>query len=272
MGSRFTATIPILYPELETAPSWQVDPNRVPVLVVEDEPEAILVYEKFLAGGGFQVLPARTLRQAENALASVRPRAIILDILLRGEDGWRFLTELKRRPDTVPIPVVVITTVEDESKCLALGADAYCLKPIDRQRLLQTLTRLTAPETMRRVLLVDDEEISRYLLRQHLAPQHVVSEAASGDEALRLAREQRPDVICLDLVMPGLDGFAVLRALKNDPTTRHIPVVIVTSKPLDDTERGRLLELASTILPKDAVSPEGTLAAVERAMRLGDAA
>jgi signal transduction histidine kinase/CheY-like chemotaxis protein len=270
VGSTFTAVIPILYAPAFAAPvSWEVDPERVPVLVVEDSAETMLLYEKFLAGAGFQVLPARTLREARHALAAVRRRAIVLDIMLRGEDAWTFLTDVKRRDDTREIPLVVVSTVEDEGKGMALGADAYCLKPIDRQRLVQTLRRLTAPETVKRVLVVDDEEISRYLLRQNLVgPQHLVLEAASGREAIRLARAERPDVICLDLVMPDVDGFEILQQLKTDPVTRDIPVVIVTSKRLDEAERRRLLERATTILNKEAVSRERAVAAVEEALRV----
>jgi signal transduction histidine kinase/CheY-like chemotaxis protein len=269
VGSTFTAIVPITYAPV-AEPTWEIEPERVPVLVVEDSPETILLYERFLAPGGFQVLAAHSLRDARNALGAFRPRAIILDIVLRGEDAWEFLAELKRRPDTRDIPLLVVSTVEDERKGLALGADAYCVKPIDRQRLLQMVSRLTAPDAARRVLVVDDEEISRYLLRQHLTtPEHVVSEAASGAEAIRIARSERPDVICLDLAMPGLDGSEVLHTLRADPATRDIPVVIVTSKRVDEAERRRLLELASAVLTKDAMSRERTLAAVTDAMRTG---
>jgi signal transduction histidine kinase/CheY-like chemotaxis protein len=269
VGSIFTAIVPVVYaPAALAPPAWQVDERRLPVLVVEDSPEAVMIYEKFLAGSDFQLLGARTVREARDALASFRPRAIILDLLLRGEDTWGLLTELKRREDTASIPILIVSTVEDERKGLALGADAYLVKPVDRHGLLHGLTRLIAPETVRRLLLVDDQEISRYLLRQHLlAPQHVVREAKSGLEAIRLARTERPDVICLDLMMPDMDGFEVLRQLRADPATRDIPVVIVTSKALDDAERRELLGLATGILPKGAVSRERALAAINDAIR-----
>ena len=106
-------------------------------------------------------------------MSTFRPRAMVLDVLLRGEDSWAFLAEVKRRDDTRDIPIVVVTTVDDERKGAALGADAYCVKPVDRHGLLHVLTRLTSPETIRRILIVDDEEIARYVLRQHLtAPRH----------------------------------------------------------------------------------------------------
>jgi len=269
-GSTFTAVIPTIYePLLAPAPSWEVDPRRVPILVVEDRSETLLIYEKMLGSAGFQVLGARSLRDARDALAAFRPRAIVLDIMLKGEDAWTLLTELKRRPQLRDIPVAVVTTVEDEAKALALGADAYCRKPVDRQRLLEIVTQLATPERVKRVLVADDEEVFRYVLRQHLlAAQHLISEAATGEEALRLARTERPDVICLDLGMPDIDGTEVLRQLRADPGTRGIPVVVVTAMPLDEAARGQLGQLAAHVLSKDGVSREGVLAAVRAAMRV----
>jgi CheY-like chemotaxis protein/anti-sigma regulatory factor (Ser/Thr protein kinase) len=269
VGSTFTVVIPTIYePLLGPAPTWEVDPRRVPVLVVEDSGETLLVYDRMLASAGFQVLGARTLRDARDALASFRPRAVILDIVLKGEDSWTLLTEMKRRPDLRDIPVAVVTTMEDESKALALGADAYCNKPVDRQRLLAVVAPLVAPDGSKRVLVADDEEIFRYVLRQHLlTARHVISEAATGEEALRLARTERPDLICLDLEMPDIGGAEVLRMLREDPGTRDIPVVVVTGTPLDDAGRRQLGELQAHVLTKDAVSRERVLEAVDAATR-----
>jgi signal transduction histidine kinase/CheY-like chemotaxis protein len=268
-GSTFRAVIPVTYASpVASAGATVLDPSRVPVLVVEDSPDTILLYERYVAPAGFQVVPAQSLREAREQLATVRPRAIVLDILLRGEDGWGFLAEVKRRDDTRRIPVLVVTTVEDERKGLALGADAYWVKPIDRHHLVHSLRRLTAPETIERVLVVDDEEISRYVLRQHLlTPERAVSEAATGDEAIRVARDEQPDVICLDLTMPDVDGSELLRRLKADARTRDIPIVIVTSKHLDDAERERFLRLASDVITKDTASRSRVVAAVETALR-----
>src|SRR5262249_24494789 len=140
---------------------------------------------------------------------------------------------------------------------------------IDRQTLQRELLRLVEPEDVKRVLVVDDEEIFRYVLRQHLVtPHHAVFEAAGGREALRIATAERPDVICLDLMMPDVDGFEVLRQLKTDPKTRDIPVVVITSKALEDAERAHLQRAAVRILPKERISREEAIAAVDEAMRI----
>ncbi|HVH06165.1 MAG TPA: response regulator, partial [Myxococcota bacterium] len=269
LGSTFTATIPMAYAgEVDAPRDFTVDPSRTTVLLVEDDVETALLYERILTGAGYQLLGARSVREAREALAAAPPRAILLDIALRGEDTWELLTELKRRPDTREIPIAIVSTIDDRGKALALGADAYLVKPIDRHQLLQTVTGLIAPETVRRVLVVDDEEVHRYVLRQHLsAATVVIYEAANGPDGLMLAQSEHPDVICLDLGLPGLDGREVLRRLKDDPETREIPVVIVTSAALEDAERSELLGLAAGVLSKEAISRERALAAVDEALR-----
>jgi CheY-like chemotaxis protein len=269
-GSTFIAEIPVSYAERDSPAfeSWHAIPGRLPVLVVEDAPEEALLYEKYLSAAGYQVLHARTLREAREALTIVNPALILLDVLLRGEDTWALLTEHRRRPDTGETPILIVSTVEDQAKGASLGANAYLLKPIDRQRLIQQVSSMTRRVTMGRVLIVDDEEISRYLIRQSLAAPHVeVLEAATGAEALHVAGSGRIGAICLDLRMPDQDGEEVLRRLKSDPTTCAIPVFVVTSKALGEGERDRLLEMAAGVISKETLSRERILPRVEEAMR-----
>ena len=256
VGSTFCATIPTTYTVPEPAlPAAVVeaDPLRVPILFVEDSPEELLVYEKFLKGSGFQMIRALTTRQARHALAQHRPAAVVLDILLRGEDTWTLLAEIKRDPATRDIPVLVVSMVDDLGKGMSLGADAYAVKPIERRWLLEQLGRLTGKQPVRRVLVIDDDEISRFLLRGLLDDLPcLISEARDGEEGLKLARRDAPDAIFLDLVMPGVSGLEVLERLRAEPVTRDVPVVVVTSKLLTDVERHRLERLGAAVVSKAA--------------------
>jgi CheY-like chemotaxis protein/anti-sigma regulatory factor (Ser/Thr protein kinase) len=262
-GSTFTAVVPVHYEPPLPIREWTVDADRIRVLVVEDRADMVMLYERYLTDAGYQPIIARTLREAREALVAASPHAVILDIVLRGEDSWEFLAELKRRPDTAELPVMVVSTVADERKALALGADVHLVKPVDRSALLDVLRDLTRPRALHRILVVDDEEISRYVLRQHLAGnERQVVEAAGGVEALQRVRADRPDVVCLDLGMPDLDGFEVLRRLKADPDTSAIPVVVVTARELTVGERSILDELAAGVLSKNTVSRESTLAMI----------
>ena len=258
VGSTFSAIIPVVYapptpaPAPEVRPAWQPDPRRTPVLVVEDSFETVLLYEKYLKNSPFQMVPARTLVEARQALARARPKAVVLDIILRGEDAWAFLAAIKGTEATRLLPVLVVTTVEDQAKGMALGADAYALKPIDRGWLLESLARLTGQPRGRRVLLVDDDEIARYLVKQQLPETVRVLEAGNGLDGLARAKAEVPDAIVLDLVMPGIGGEEVLEQLKGDPVTRDIPVLIVTSKTLDAEARAALAPKVVAIVSKDA--------------------
>jgi signal transduction histidine kinase/CheY-like chemotaxis protein len=258
VGSTFSAYIPAVYSgatgdEVAGAGgSWAPDASRQPVLAVEDAPDALLVYDRFLRGTRWQLLPARSVREARQALAQVSPAAIILDIVLRGEDTWRLLAQLKEDEATRHVPVIVVSTIDDQRKGLALGADEYAMKPVDRQWLLARLEALTSGvRAAPCALLIDDEAHARYTLRRYLEG-HAwqVIETDSGADGLRLARAERPDVVFLDLVMPGLDGAKVLAALRAEPVTRDVPVIIATSRALERAEIEGLTRLGATMLPK----------------------
>jgi len=275
VGSVFSTTIPVHYMEAIPAGSATVsyssEEGAVPVLVVEDDPGAQIVYDRFLKDSGFQSLLARSLREARLWLKEVRPAAIVLDLMLQGEDSWKFLAELKSHDETASIPVVVISTIDDQRKGLALGADAYALKPIDRDWLLRRLGELTSNPAAPRVLIIDDDAGARYVLRRHLAAESfTVIEAQDGPQGLALAAETRPALILLDLVMPGMSGFEVLRALRADASSRGTPVIVATSKNLRGADREELDALGAAIMQKDLLAGEGASTLFRQALsRMG---
>jgi signal transduction histidine kinase/CheY-like chemotaxis protein len=259
IGSTFTAVVPRLYSPAvidadaaRPATEWEPDPTRLPVLVVEDQPDLQLVYQKYLGDSEFQVVPATTTAEARQVMRRITPAAIVLDILLRAEDAWSLLAELKRDGATRGVPVLVVTDVSDHQKAVALGADAFANKPIDRDWLVDNLRNLVPGPAGRRILIIDDDQVSRYLLRGLLRRTgHIVTEAGSGAEGLEKAREQRPDVIFCDLLMPGMPGLEVLERLATDPVTRGIPVIVNTAGVLPPEERALLEQRTSGILSKD---------------------
>jgi signal transduction histidine kinase/CheY-like chemotaxis protein len=272
VGSTFSAVIPRVCPaatymEAEVAASGFADAALVaPVLVVEDDATALTIYDKYLKGSGFDMIPARSLREARQAMSAVRPRAILLDILLEGEDTWKFLADLKVGDDTRDIPVVVLSATDDTGKGLALGADVYAVKPVEREWLLATLRSVTGVARVPQALVIDDEEASRYVLKRLLSEIGcVVTEAPNGADGLRMARHARPDAIFLDLGMPGMSGEQVLAELKADPALADIPVIIVTAKALDDRARDELAAKVVAILSKDHASREAALASLQEA-------
>jgi CheY-like chemotaxis protein/anti-sigma regulatory factor (Ser/Thr protein kinase) len=257
VGSVFTATVTANFETNGVAASQPVDTTvelgRSPVLVLDDDAETRLIYEKHLRDSRYQPLCVRNLREAREMMKRTRPHAILLDIMLRGEDTWRWLSELKSDPATTAIPVIVITSIEDERKGLALGADAYCLKPLERTALLEKLDSLTG----RRILVIDDDPAARYLMQKLLADSHTtVLEAADGRSGLIAARRARPSMIFLDLGLPDFSGEEILEALKSDADLQDVPVAIVTASKLTNDERIRLGRRAEVVLQKSDLSSE----------------
>jgi signal transduction histidine kinase/CheY-like chemotaxis protein len=270
-GSTFRLVVPIVHPEVHelqqlTARS-ESSAELAPVLVVEDDRQTLFLYEKYLQGSGFRVVPARTIDDARRLLRSVRPSAIVLDIMLEGETTWRFLGEVKSDPQTRDIPVLVVTVTDRENKARALGADEFWMKPMDQSWLQRKLKSLAVRGRIEKILVIDDDEVSRYLVRRLLADTtYRVIEATGGEEGIRLARERLPDIILLDFVMPGMSAFEVLDELKADPATRNIPVIIHTSKDLGEEERRRLASETAAVLNKQSLSREVAIGRIREAL------
>ncbi len=199
------------------------------MLVVEDNRETLFVYEKYLKGTGFQVLPARTLRAARALLQEVRPVAVILDVLLEGENSWDWLAELKRQPATRDIPVWVVTVVDNRAKALALGADDFCPKPVDRNWVVGRLQALVRPGGRGKVLVVDDDEVLRQLVCLTLAEDGFEA-AGAGDTAtaLQVVVATPPSVILLDLQLGAELGEDFVRRYRALPGP-HAPIIVFTA-------------------------------------------
>ena len=156
VGSTFSVVVPVRCAAqppgdapaeaVAVAMANEEDP-RLPVLVVEDEASTCLLYERFLHGSAFRPVFASSVREAEQQWLAQPPVAVLLDVSLRGEDSWRWLTDIKSDPRRASVPVVLATETDDKRKGLALGADAYYIKPLSRLELLSTLDFLTAPDT-----------------------------------------------------------------------------------------------------------------------------
>jgi signal transduction histidine kinase/CheY-like chemotaxis protein len=265
-GSVFTVTLPIAYRRVGPEPLPDLRPDRTPVLVVEDSDEDQMLYARVLEDGPYQAVPVRSAADAAAALQAFRPSAIVLDIRLHGHDAWELLARIKRDPATAAIPVIVVSTIDDRQKGFALGADAYAVKPIDRDWLLAKLDALTG-ESAARILVIDDEEASRFILRGLLADgRHEIVEAPSGPDGLRLARDTSPDVILLDLHLDDTTGYAVSQSLRQDPATAAVPVVVVTAQRMSADDRLRLGE-RTPVVSKTGLTRESLRAAIRQARR-----
>ncbi len=197
----------------------------------------------------------------------IRPSAVVLDVMLEGESSWNFLGELKTKEATRDIPALVVTVTNREDKARALGADEFCVKPFERNWLLKRLKALARTGPIEKVLVIDDDEVARYLLRRLLSgTNYAIIEAPNGERGVEVARTEQPQVIFLDFVLGDMTAFDVLDELKKDPRTRCIPVIVHTSKSLEADERERLATETAAILSKQSLSRELAISRIRDAL------
>jgi signal transduction histidine kinase/CheY-like chemotaxis protein len=270
VGSTFTLRIPLCYrdaaePEPQPLPEWTPDSTKLPVLIVEDNPAMKMMYNSFLEGSIFQPVHASTTREAEQILDQLRPAAMVLDVVLRSEDTWTFLAGRAEDARTNGVPILVVSTIEDQGKAYHLGASGYLVKPIDRADLLCRLSLVTGQSPPSRVLIIDDNESDRYLFKHQLRDsKFVVLEASGGRDGLRKASDEKPHLIVLDINMPDMSGFEVVEQLKENASTRNIPVVICTSRVLNSEERTQLTGKAITVISKENRDKNGVAEELRR--------
>lgn len=240
------------------------------VLVVEDDPKAAEILDRYLVSAGYRTEIARDGVEALEKARGMRPAAITLDVLLPKLDGWNVLAQLKLDEATAHIPVVVVSVLDQPSHGRALGAADYFVKPVQRDALIARLDRFTFSTKVKerevRILVVDDEAQARQLLAEMLEPLGFeVIGAATGEQGLQLVRDRTPDLVILDLLMPGMSGFEVVKALKADLYTRAIPILVVTGKDMSDRDKAALNGDVEAVLAK------GSLASIDLSVWLEEA-
>ncbi|MCZ6754525.1 MAG: GAF domain-containing protein [Gemmatimonadetes bacterium] len=242
-GTSFSVQLPaaLAVPVPEIATSDDPDGGEVgTVLVIDDDPDARQLVRRHLTRNGFRVVEAAD-GEAGLALArSERPDAITLDVIMPSIDGWAVLTALKADPNISMIPVIMLTVADDRSIGFALGASEYLTKPIDRDRLVAAVKRFACNgEPV--ALVIEDDPATRGLLRRTLEQAGWnVAEARHGKDGLARLSERPPELVLLDLMMPEMDGFEFLEAMRARDAWRHVPVVVITAKDLTDDDRRRL--------------------------------
>lgn len=178
---------------------------------------------------------------------------MVADVHLDRDECWNFLTRMRERWPAVPC---IVTSIKDESAMARQrGADAFLAKPVNAHLLLKELRARTAQTGTRRLLVVDDNEISRYILRDLLdQPWFQIREASCGKEALSSIREEQPDGLIVDLLMPDMSGFEVIRELRAHRATEQLPILIYTSKELSESERMEVDALHVHLIRKGEVT------------------
>ena len=269
-GTCFTVRIPAEAPEGAMAPDggWRpaeptANERRDLVLVIDDESSQRELLSRFLTKQHFAVRVAGDGRTGLQLARSLKPRVILLDVMMPDLDGWAVLKELKADPETADIPVVIVSFVAEPKLGSSLGAADTLPKPVDWAKLKRLLDGFRASGGD--VLVVDDDSDLRHRLRAALERSGwSVREAGDGSAALVEVQRAAPHLIVLDLTMPVMDGFAFLHRLRAEPKGAGIPVVVLSARDITNAEREVLAE-AERVVRKGDISL-GELTAEIRAL------
>jgi signal transduction histidine kinase/CheY-like chemotaxis protein len=241
----------------ETAPAGSV-------VVIEDDRRSADLLTLYLEGAGYAVAVAGDGVDGLELVRRVEPVAVILDVRLPRLDGWDVLSRLKADPATASLPVVIVSVIDERGRGFALGAAEYLVKPVERERFLAALERYVPARTDRpTVVVIDDDPMDLDLVEAVLAPAgYSVLRAAGGEEGVALVVREQPAVVLLDLLMPGVDGFAVIDRLRADPATAHVPIVVLTAKEMTSEDRDRLAGQIDYLAQKGAFGAKHLVALV----------
>jgi CheY-like chemotaxis protein len=289
-GSTFTLTLPLAYtPVADTrlsraAPAPAIPARPVPqraqrravveddseqiqtdarlILIVEDDLPFATILRDLAHELGFQCIVTHTANDALAAVATYRPKAILLDMNLPDYSGLGVLDQLKRNPLMRHIPVHVISVADYSQEALAMGAVGYAMKPVNREQLAEALQRLEAKFSpgVRNVLVVEDDERQRESIRQLLQNDDVkITAVRTATDALARLRETTFDCMVMDFNLPDLSGYELLQKMAEADEVAFPPVIVYTGRSLTADEEQRLRRFSKSIIVKDARSPERLL-------------
>ncbi len=235
------------------------------MLVVDDDPTVCELIRRTLEKDAYRVAWAHDGREALEMAKRLHPDAITLDVMMPGMDGWSVLGALKSDPALAEIPVVMVTMIDEKRIGYSLGAADYLTKPIDRSRLLTTLDKYRRTQVGGTILVVEDDEVTREMVRTTLSEDGwTVVEAENGRVALERMDEAKPDLILLDLMMPEMDGFDFAAALRRLDRWRDVPILVMTAMDVSAEDRLRLNGHVLGILQKGSYSREALLDEIRR--------
>lgn len=268
VGSTFTVTVPI---SLGEPPMTRSDRSiggatGATVLFIEDNRETIFVLESSMKNSSYNLIFVHNLVEARAAMKEENPALVVLDRLIDQHDSLHYIKELRSQGYTGP--VLVVSVVDDPKTALDAGAAAFLAKPVPPFTLVNTIRELVEGRVSKSILLAEDDEVTRYLLGENLTKVGFrIIEARNGREAIRITRDEMPDAVILDLVMPDQNGFEVLQEIRRNPLTKETPVIIHSSKSLTSDELGILSSAGVVIYPKEAFGTKESFVRLHEALK-----
>jgi CheY-like chemotaxis protein len=255
VGSNFHVILP-MPPAVMTTQEFSAANDGTPlVLVLDDDATSLQLMEDYLTSGGYRVKTTTEPNKLLEYAVALQPAIILTDVMMPQIDGWEILRRLKAEPITADIPVVIVSILDKKTTGYYLGAADYLIKPVSQQQLLESVARFINIEETSPILVVDDKNSHRMLVQEVLQMQgYNVVGVNNGDDALQWLKANTPSLIILDIVMPGMSGFEVLREVRQREATSKIPVVIATARDLTAGEKRKLDQFNAQLLGKHQMS------------------
>jgi signal transduction histidine kinase/DNA-binding response OmpR family regulator len=271
-GSTFYFTLPALQPKVApAADSTPTAVNRKNVMVVENEAGVVQLYRRYLEPRGYTIVELSDGARAVPMARELRPYAILLDVNMPSPDGWQVLAQLKSDPVTRPLPVILCTITEDRGRGLSLGAADYLVKPILETDLVASLEKLEKPDRKAyNVLVIEDNPEEAQIVQRILEKLSGFSirMVAEGNTGVERAESDQPQLILLDLQLPGSTGFDVLAALCANPKTKNIPIIVLSAADISPEQVESISGQVQAILRKEQFSEHDLLESIARALKL----
>ncbi|MDB4968398.1 MAG: response regulator receiver modulated diguanylate cyclase with sensor [Myxococcales bacterium] len=234
-GTRFVVALPNTPPEGAESATDPRTPSVTArsVLVVDDDRYTTYILKGMLVAAGYKVYLAHDGDQALGIAREKKPDLVTVDLRMPNIDGLALVEILKHDPDTRKMPIIVLSVSDERDRAAAVGADAFLHKPVDSEPLIECIARLLSErgKSRQKILLVDDDPGIRMICRDVLEGQgYVVREAEDGDKATIEARRFRPDLVLVDVMMPGMDGFTLAQKLRSDRETSLTPIIFLSAR------------------------------------------
>jgi CheY-like chemotaxis protein len=264
-GSTFYFTLPAFRGKPET----EAPQGKRIILAIDDDPQVISLYERYLQPQGYQVVSLSDPSRAAERVRQLKPFAVTLDIMMPGYDGWHVLNDLKSNPETRDVPVIVCSIVEEQEKGFNLGAADYLVKPILEDEILNSLDRLNINGNIREVLIVDDDPNDLRLMSRMLSEQgrYHPTLAEGGRAGWESIQANMPHAVILDLFMPELDGFTILERMRSTEKLHDIPVIVVSGGGLTSEQEQQLQDFGQRMIQKSALTGKQLVEMLEHTLQ-----
>jgi PAS domain S-box-containing protein len=262
-GATFSFTLPLASGD-ETPKPVSPATSRQTILVADDNPVIREVMRDLFEEAGYAVAEADGGAEALRLARLLQPALLTLDVMMPDLDGFDVIQVLRNDPITRDLPVLFVSASPEHERGVALGGSGFLLKPFAPEELLEQARRLIIPQAPLVLVVEDDAHVRPVLVRVLERGGFQVADAADGLAALELVQRLPPDLVLLDIRMPGVDGYEVLRRLKQHPAYQHIPVVVLTASDLGDAARKHVLDMGAALFLEKPIGSEELLMEIKR--------